>query len=61
MRAAVVPALLLASASALIARPEPVTSVNLTKYFGRWYQMQANSIELITYENHSLCETADCE
>lgn len=27
----------------------------------RRYQMYANSIEIITYENHSLCETADCK
>jgi len=36
-----------------------VSSLNQTAYLGHWYQMYANLAVDITFENHSLCDSAD--
>ena len=45
----------------LILLPALAASVDLTKYYGRWYQMYDDAIVQDTFENRSLCDTADCE
>ena len=58
MRLALLSVLVCGAASKL---PPVVPAVNLTKYYGRWYQMYDDAIVQDTFENHSLCDTADCE
>ena len=39
--------------------PQTVSSLNVTNYLGRWYQMYADLSVDITFENSSYCVTAD--
>jgi len=37
----------------------PVTELNATQYFGRWYQVYTDYANEKTFENNSFCSTAD--
>jgi lipocalin len=52
--------LLYGSLSMTAAQPfEPVLYVNTTAYLGRWYQAYSDPFVTATFENSSLCVTAD--
>eukprot|EP01138_Halocafeteria_seosinensis_P012780 gb/GECG01013056.1/.p1 GENE.gb/GECG01013056.1/~~gb/GECG01013056.1/.p1 ORF type:complete len:219 (+),score=16.23 gb/GECG01013056.1/:1-657(+) len=38
---------------------DPVPSLNVTKYLGRWYQMYDNILQNATFEKNGTCLTAD--
>jgi len=38
---------------------DPVPSIDVPSFMGRWYQAYDNLIEQATFENASLCDTAD--
>ncbi len=39
--------------------PDTVNSLNLTSYYGRWYQMYASKLPNTTIEKNGYCVTAD--
>lgn len=44
----------------LVRRPVPNSAPHpARRYMGRWYQTYANLLEDLTFENASLCDTAD--
>ena len=42
-------------------RLNPVDQFNISLYSGHWFQMYADALEVLSFENASVCDTADCE
>ena len=49
----------LISAVTAATAPTPVANLNVTNYYGRWFQVYSDIAVIATFENNSYCVTAD--